>query len=138
VPIEYRIDHGRRLVVARGLDTLTGEDVFGYQREVWSKPEVAGYDELVDMTAVREIALASPHRMRDLAALSAAMDHFPNGGKFAIVAPQDLAFGLGRMYEAYRSLDSRSTKQVQVFRNWPDALAFLGVVGGLRPGDDAN
>ena len=52
MPIEYRIVRERRLVVAKAHGTLTDQDVFGYQRDLWSRADVAGYDELVDMTQV--------------------------------------------------------------------------------------
>lgn len=131
MPIEYWIDTGRRLVVARGHGAFTPEDIFGYQRDVWSRPEVAGFDELVDMTGVERIALPSPHRIQELANLSAGMDS-PASSRFAIVAPTELAFGLGRMYESYRGLEARSTKQVSVFRTLEQALKFLGVSGPLE------
>lgn len=127
MPIEYRIDHERRLVFARGSGTLADGDFFTYQREVWSRSDVAGYHELVDMTEVERIVPPSPGRLRDLATLSASMDSAAPGSKFAIVAPKDLEFGLGRMYEAYRTLNEQSTKQVGVFRSLAEALAFLGV-----------
>src|SRR5205085_328644 len=104
MPIEYRIDTRRGLVVATAHGTLTDEDVFGYQREVWSRPDVAGYDELVDMSRVERIVLPAADRVRELAAVSAAMDDPAPGARFAIYAPTDLAFGLGRMYEVYRGL----------------------------------
>ena len=85
------------------------------------------------MTEVSEIATASPDRTaRELAALSASMDRIEAGTKMAIVAPQDHAFGLGRMYEAYRSFEPASKKEVAVFpRTISEALAFLGL-GGRR------
>jgi hypothetical protein len=125
MPIEYVIDHKRRLVAAKGRGTLTHEDVFGYQRDVWSRPEVNGYNELVDMSQVAQIALQSVEHVRELAELSAGMDSRSSSSRFAIVAPTGEAFGLGRMYEAYRSLDERSTKEVGVFRTLEEALAFL-------------
>ena len=127
MPIEYRIDHERRLVMAKGTGTFTSEDVFGYQRDVWSRPDVAGYDELVDMSQVESIAQPSADRVRELAKLSAGMDARSPASRFVIVAPAELAYGLGRMYEAYRNLDDRSTKKVSVFRSLEGALAFLGV-----------
>ena len=127
MPIEHSIDHPRRLVIARGRGTLTGQDIFGYQREVWSKPEVAGYDELMDMGGVEHIALESIGRVEQLARVSAAMDTPSRPSKFAIVAPDDVAFGLGRMYQTYRAFNERSTKEVGVFRSWKRALAFLGL-----------
>jgi len=98
VPIEYRIDHSRRLVLARGTAAVTDADIFGYQREVWSRPDVAGYDELVDMRETKSIAFVSASRLRELAAVSAAIDPAERPSKLAVVAPQDLAFGLGRTY----------------------------------------
>jgi hypothetical protein len=128
-PVDHHIDHDRRVVLAKGRGTLTDQEVFAYQREVWSRPEVAGYDELMDMSEVEHIALPSVDRVRELASLAAAMDPRWPESKFAIVAPNDLAFGLGRMFETYRGLDDRSTKQARVFRTLAEAWAFLGLGG---------
>lgn len=136
MPIDYRIDHSRRLVLARGRGIMSDTDLFTYQREVWSRSEVAGYDELVDMTGVQKIEHPSIDRVLELATVSATMDHGPGKSKFAIVAPDDLAFGLGRMYEAYRGLDVRSTKEVGVFRTFDEAVDFLGIKGKFQPWAD--
>lgn len=127
MPIEVTIDHARRLVTGTGRGILTGEDVFGYQRDVWSRPDVSGYNELMDMREVEQIDLRSIDNMRALAELSASMDAPAAPSKFAIVATTDEAFGLGRMYETYRRLEGKSTKQVGVFRSLNEAYAFLGV-----------
>jgi hypothetical protein len=132
MPIDYQIDHPRRLVVARGRGVVTHQELIEYQCAVWSRPEVAGYDELVDMTAAEDFAQPSTDKMRELAALAAAMDD-RRASKFAIVAPRNLAFGLGRMYQTYRSLEGFSTKAVSVFRTLAEAWAFLGQ-GGDPPG----
>jgi len=110
---------------------VTDEDVFGYQHDAWSDGSTAGYDEVVDMTRVTRIALPSIERVRDLARLSATMDPPGSKTKFAIVAPEDIAFGLGRMFQAFRELDVRSTKEVGVFRTMEEARAFLGVDEGV-------
>ena len=125
MPIEYQIDHVRRRVIATGRGTLGSQDFFGYQRDVWSLPEVTGYDELVDMSAVEHIDQPSIARIMSLAQLSAAMDHGGTVSKFAIVAPGDLAFGMGRMYQTHREMEASSNKRVGVFRSLPEALAFL-------------
>ena len=135
MPIEYKIDHERRLVLTKGLGVFTDSDVFGYQREVWSRPDVTGYNELVDMTEVKEIALPSTGRIRQLATLAASMDPPSRPSKFAVVAPQDIAFGLGRMFASFRSQDERSTKQVGIFRTMKEALAFLGIEERACDGD---
>jgi hypothetical protein len=127
MPIHVSIDHTHRLVIARGEGTFTDDDAFGYQRGVWSQPEVAGYNELIDMTDVEEIALPSYSRVEVLASLSASMDDPDQKSKSAVVAPSDLAFGLGRMFEMRRSMSEKSTKEVRVFRTLPEALEFLGL-----------
>jgi hypothetical protein len=129
MPIEYEIDHTRRVVIARGRGVLEDADFFGYQRDVWSRDDVEGYDELVDMRAVDDIIMPSADRMRALASLSAEMDAPQASAKLAIIAPQDFAYGLGRMYEAYRSFQPPSTKEVMVFRTAAEAIAFLGLSG---------
>ena len=125
MPITYRIDHERKLIVARGYGTITDADVFDYQQAAWSGREVAGYAELVDMTDVSDIALPSVRRVQDLASLAARMDDATTPSKFAIVAPTDIAFGLGRMYQTFRESQQRSTKDVGVFRTLNDASAYL-------------
>ena len=129
MPLEHRIDHRLRLVLTRAIGTLTDEEIFAYQREVWSRPDVAGYDELVDMSDVEHVAVPSTDRVTQLASFSAAMDARAPASRFAIVAPRDYEFALGRMYEAHRELDSRGTKRVGVFRTRAEALAWLGLEG---------
>jgi hypothetical protein len=125
MPIDFEIDHDLRLVTARARGTLTHEDILGYQMGVWGRADVAGYNELVDVTEVEEIALISMDAVPRLASLSARMDPPDASSRLAIVAPSDFAYALGRRYETFRGLDPRSTKMVRVFRSLPEALAFL-------------
>jgi hypothetical protein len=126
MPIDYRIDHERRIVFAEGHGTIVSQELFEYQTQVWSLPVVVGYSELIDMYRVEKIVEPSVTGVKELADLSAEMDATTTA-KLAIVAPQDLAFGLGRMYEAFRTMNPRSTKQVAVFRTLAAALQWLGV-----------
>ena len=125
MPIEYLIDRERRLVSARGHGTLTEEDLWKYQEEVWSRAELAGFNELMDMSDVARIVSPSVERLKALAEKSAGMDT-ASSSRLAIIAPAPLAYGLGRMYETYRGMDARSTKQVGVFRARDRALEYLG------------
>jgi hypothetical protein len=127
MPINHQIDHDQRLVIASPHGVLTDAEVFDYQMTVWSRPEVKGYNELVDMTAVAKIEYVSSARVNDLANLSASMDAEDAPSKLAIVATNDIHFGLGRMYEARREMAARSNKVVRVFRSRPEALQWLGV-----------
>src|SRR5262245_59429079 len=125
--IEYRIDRERRVVIAVAKGELTSEDFFRYKREAWTQDGVPGYDELMDLTQVTEIVDLSVEGIRKLVQLSVSMDPPDTPSRFAIAAPKELIFGLGRMYEAYRSLEPGSTKTVSVFKTLPEAMEFLGL-----------
>jgi hypothetical protein len=125
MPIDFVVDHEQRLIMTKVHGTMTHEDIMGYQKAVRSRPELIGYNELVDMSQVERIALESIDRVRELAARSASMDGDAPPSRFAIVGPTGEAFGLGRMYQTYRSLDARSKKEVGVFRTMEEAMAFL-------------
>jgi len=132
MPLSYRIDPDRRLVVTRGNGVLKDHEVFDYQNEVWSRADVAGYDELIDMSDVTQILLPSIERLRDLAELSASMSRGMPPSRLAIVAPDDIAFGLGQMYDMCRATSAPGLKPVGVFRTMPEALTWLGIGNGLE------
>jgi hypothetical protein len=127
MPFDYRLDPDCRVLVTTGRGTITDGDVFAYQRELGARPDLAACDELIDMSGVAQIALPSAERVRKLADLAVESDVPAAAARLAIVAPDDFAFGLGRMYAAYRETNPRSTKQVGVFRSRADALEWLGL-----------
>jgi hypothetical protein len=127
MPIVHRVHPEHRLVIAVAYGVLTDEDVFNFQHTVWADPGVAGYSELGDMTHVTDIAIPSIHRVRDLAMTAAEMDMHEATARFAIVAPEDLGYGLGRMFQAYREMEKASRKEVGVFRMLDEAFAWLEI-----------
>lgn len=127
--VDYQIDTRRRVVWVRCSGRLTSEDLFAFQRDVWSRPELEGFSELVDASGAEfEIPPDVGLDLRSLAEFSAGTDSTEDS-QLAIVAADDLAFGLGRMYATYRELQSRGTRRVEVFRSRADALAWLGLDG---------
>jgi hypothetical protein len=132
VPIDYRIYPDERLVWATAHGILTTADFFAYQRTVWERPDVQGYDELVDMRSVADIPAPSPTAIRSLASLAATMDPQGVHSKFAIIASDDFAYGLGRMYQTHRGLRGQGAKEVAVFRTIEEGLEWLGR-DGLAP-----
>ena len=127
MPIDHSIHPAQRLVIARGRGVFTRGDMEAYQREVWSRPDVTGFDELIDMTDVERIDIEVPvgQRMQRFAAEAAALDPLDNPGKLVIVAPSTFAFGLGRQYLTYRELAAHVVKPMRVVHALADALKFL-------------
>ena len=79
------------------------------------------------MTHVAEVSLPSAQRIQELASVAARMDVANLPSRFAIVAPTDSSFGLGRMFKVYREADERGRQEVGVFRTLAQALLFLGL-----------
>jgi hypothetical protein len=131
MPIKHTIDHDKGLVMATAHGLLTDADIFAYQQTVWSRPEIKGFDELIDMGEVSGIEFVSGQRVSDLAQLSGSMDASDAPSKLAIVVATDHQFGLGRMYQAYREMAPQGTKVVRVFRDRAEALEWLGASGTL-------
>lgn len=127
MPLSFRLDREAHVIVAAGYGTLSDMQVFDYQHQISSREDTIGYDELIDMTHVKEIALPSTDRVRDLAAAVAATDASRGSSRLAIVAPGDLAYALGRMFQTNVELDARSRREVGVFRTTKEALAFLRI-----------
>jgi hypothetical protein len=101
------------------------QDFITYQLEVWSRKDVVGYDELIDVTQAQEALDFTEAHLKDVATLASSMDFEKRNTKLAIVASKDFYYGLGRMYEAYRNLQKGSVKQVSVFRSIKDALEWI-------------
>jgi len=129
MPISCRINHFRRVVLAAGHGTLNDQDVFTYQKTVWSRKDIAGYDELIDMTEVQEIVPPSTARIRQLAEVASKMESSNSASKFAILAPTDEAYGYGRMFKAFRAYQDGETRNVEVFRTKQEVMGFLGLAG---------
>jgi hypothetical protein len=125
MPIDPAIDPAARRVSARAHGVLRDVELFEYQRLVWSRDDVAGFDEFVDLSDVTELEVLSTSRPRELAWTAALMDVPGQSTRLAIVAPTDYLFGLARMYAAYRGLQNRGAKLVQVFRTRDEARAWL-------------
>ena len=127
MPIRIRVFPKQKLVLASGHGKVTDDDIFRYQHDFWTRRDVAGFDEIVDMTQAEDFDMPTPERLQELAEVSAGLDPPTMSPRLAIVAPDQIAFTLGRMYGAYREMHPLNTKQVEVFRTLPEALAFLGI-----------
>jgi len=125
MPIEYHIDHGRRLVLASASGKLTAEDFFNYKRNVWALPDVRGFNELMDARKLEEILSLTFEKISELAKLSANMDDNTIPTKLAIVASDTFLYGIGRLYETFRNVNPKSTKKVSVFRSMQEAIDWI-------------
>jgi len=130
--LSYEIDSEHKLVIARAHGVLTYKDISDYQAEVWTCPEVIGFDEIIDVSAVEQIDYHSPRQVGELAARSANME-CERETRLAIVAPDYGSYGLARMYQTYRGLQANSKKKVAVLRSFEEASMWIASERRLAP-----
>lgn len=126
--IEYGIDAGHRLLLMKGRGTLTVDDILGYLRDVLARPEVAGCNELLELSDVQKVVLTTMGKMQLFAQLAKGLGA-ASATKLAIVAKNDIASGLGKLFEMYSTLQGGSAKEVGIFPTLADALSFLKIDG---------
>jgi hypothetical protein len=131
MPYDFLIDHDLRLVISTVHGDVTEADVFAYSNDpIWSRQELRGYSEMIDVTQARKITFHLVATLPLFADRSARRD-LPGelAGNLLIVAADDLYFGLGRMYQTLRELHPLTQRKVGVFRTRQDALAWLAKAG---------
>jgi hypothetical protein len=125
MPITFEIDRIRKTVFAQASGVLTKEDFFAYQNALQASTELLYFNECIDLSAVEDVIDATDANMMGLARLSVQLDDPAQPTRLAIIAQSDLHYGLARMYEAYRSMQPKNSRQVSIFRNRDDALRWL-------------
>ena len=125
MPVSFQADASKRRIFAQASGAIGQQDLFAYQKDVGLNPELAGFDELLDLALVESLLDIRLDNLKALAHYAASMDDPKQPSKFALVAPQDLFFGLGRMYESLRESAPNASRQVAAFRTRAEAEAWL-------------
>ena len=122
MPITYRIDQARGLILTTASGTLTDEEVLELKASLVNDPHFKpGMKELADIRNIDrlDVSPAGIHAMvqHDAEHADAVASH-----RLALVLPGDFAFGTGRMYE---QLTGSTVDRVAVFRDMAEAEAWL-------------
>ena len=119
MPAFYKIDKERRLVLSSGSGVFDLDEARSHQERLLADPEFdPTYSQLMDFTHVTRIELTAA----DIQHL-AVRNIFSPDSRRALLVPNDLAYGLGRMYEILRG--AAGERGIRVFRNLEDALDWV-------------
>jgi hypothetical protein len=122
--IHDRFDAERNVLFVSFEGLISDEDLVKYAQRIATSPAIPpGHGELVDLRRV-EVGEVHSHTLRRIAELFAGADRTPERSRVAIVASDDVAYGLSRMYQAFRS---ESPLDLRVFRAMNEARAWLGL-----------
>jgi len=123
MPITYRIESDRRLVLSTASGTLTNADLLAHKSRLASDPLFrSDLRELSDARGVERFEV-TPEGVRALVSRDAALGAARMPQKLALVLSQDLAFGMARMYQGMRGSDNDGA--VGVFRDIQEARIWL-------------
>ena len=118
------IDTERLRVVTTWGSIVTDAALMAYQKSVWSDPAVRGFDELIDFRGLEKVEVTT-EGLEAVAYAAADMDDPSEPSRFAIVIGDSLSFGLSRMYEAFREMHEKSSRQIMIFNDPKEALTWL-------------
>ena len=119
MPISYRIDPDARLVRTVANGVLTDAELRVHKDQLAADPAFeTGMHQLSDVRVIERLDV-SADGVRSLVAHDARHAERFAGHRMAIVASEDVVFGMARMYQTMSSVE------VGVFRTVDEALAFL-------------
>jgi len=129
VAIHYRIDAVSGLVIAAAVGCVSDADLLSYAHRLLRDPDRGrAKHELVDLRAASPDSTAGSEGVRELAGFWSRHRDEIAGGRLAIIAPGDAAYGMSRMYQ---NLRSDGPDFIRVFRDPAEALEWLGADPGL-------
>jgi hypothetical protein len=125
VPIVYRIEPDVGLVILVHTGVVPDDEFLSSYRTLFGDPQYQkSFNMLVDLRRADSSA-RSPDTLRQLAEFVRQLfGDAEEGPKVAVVAPEDISFGLARMYEA---LSDTVPWDFKVFRDVKVALPWLGL-----------
>ncbi len=126
MPISYRIDSERNLVLAEGSGVLTDDDLLVFRKRIINDPAFhSGMRELADFRAVEKHVHTTEGLNRFLEQEKKYAEILGRDYRIAIVTGSDLHFGFSRMYIVGVA---DTLPEVQVFRDMDEAEAWLFAV----------
>jgi hypothetical protein len=127
MPAQHKIDSDIKLIYTIWSGEATDSDLIDaltkYQ-DIRSQADYCRYNEIVDFSNATDFKLSSAglRRLVHMASNSAVQGVKT---KLAIIVSAPVAYGLARMYEAYRTLVPSVSKEVHVFKNYDNALQWI-------------
>lgn len=124
MPISYRIDPARRLVLTRAWGVLTDADILDHKEQLAKDPDFdATMPQLSDVRSVERLDVTTDGVKAMVAHDTDNADRVA-GHRMALVVSSDEVFGMPRMYGLRRGA---AGKDVGVFREVAEAEAWLGI-----------
>ena len=109
--------------IAVGTGVLTKAIFVEHIASVWQDPTIAGFDEIIDLTAA-DLSSLSTADVQSLVNSGVNVDA-PTQSRLALVVGNEIDFGLGRMYGSMRETHASNARNVGIFYDRQSAVDWL-------------
>jgi hypothetical protein len=119
MPLFYKIDKERRLVMSTGSGVFSLADAVSHMEKLSKDPDFdPGFSQIADFTQVTRVELSADdiHRLAQKSIFSA-------NSRRAFIAPNETVFGIGRMFEILRGLEGE--RGIRIFRTLEEGLDWV-------------
>jgi hypothetical protein len=115
----YKIDKERRLVMTTAFGVVTKEDLLDHQDKLMADPDFdPTFSQLLDFAHMTKLDLKAAD-----VKLLAERNIFAANARRAFVVPEDVAFGMARMFEMLR--EGKGEQGIRVFRTLEEGLGWV-------------
>ena len=125
---KHHIDNDNQLIITTwegdASDIELIEAIRKYQNNIQNSPGCINYNEVVNLKKVTGLKLTTKG-IKTIGSIASKTDTKEINKKLALIVSSNLAFGLARMYEAYRSFSKNAHKEIRVFKNETEALKWV-------------
>ena len=129
MPIHYRVDTSRRLVMAEGLGKIGPNDIIEHLKMLANDPDYQSpMKKLVDYRQIEDIQISAADALQ-VASVKKELQKVFVAEKCAFISPGDLTFGTARVHQ---SLLASSDIDTEVFRSEEEALDWLEQAGVIQ------
>ncbi len=128
MPAHHVIDNKNKLIVTTWEGDVVDIDLIEaltkYQQDIQCRPQYLGYNEIVDFSNVGKIKVTT-EGIKNIGRTASTTDQNGIDRRLAFIVSSELAFGLARMYEVYRSFTRKTNKEVRTFKKKSDAYEWV-------------
>jgi len=133
IPVSYRVDESTGFVLSRASEIVTGRDLTTYLSALLTDPTIPRpLRDLNDLRAVERFDV-EPDAIRRLVSIAEAHPEQIRGAKLAVVAVNEIVYGMSRMLELLMDSSPVAEKlrergaygEMNVFRDIEEARSWL-------------
>jgi len=128
MPAHHHIDSKAQLIIttwegeARDVEFI--EALKKYQKDIQNHIDYISYNEVVNLSHITSIKITT-EGIKTIALIASDTDNHETNRKLALIVSSNLAYGLAKMYEAYRSFSKNAYKEIRVFKDENDAFEWV-------------